>query len=274
MVDRRRKIWSTGMIFVLSILRLTDVAGQKADYGTVPLRHRIDLYRNLTLLRPDFDERKARKFGRLIARGRTERVRELVELGADVNVVGREGITPLYIALFSLNYEAFELLINAGADIYHQTEDWGDFDLFDMAARLGDGRYIGALLRQARKLSDHDTAFYREIVFDAMRSRVATFETMRVVLDNIPQMSLIGSPYGHPAINAVTVREYRKTILLIDYDPSLFNDNELRSTFIQRLQETRQFDDEFFRARAELVEHLENEHGIEVQLQYPEPRER
>lgn len=273
MVMMCRKVWLYVAIVVLGGMQVVEVFGQEHDYGTVPLGHRLQLYRLLTPLRPDFDKREARRFGRAIAAGRTERVREMIEQGANVNVEGRYGITPLYIALWSLNYEAFEVLIEAGADIYHQSESWGAFDLFEMGASLGDGRYIAALLQRSREIGGQSTAFYRRIVFSAIGTW-ASVGTIRAVLENIPHMSLIGSPYGHPAINAVTLRRYHKTILLVDYDPTFFDDDELRAQFIRWLEQTSHGDDEWFQARAELVAHLESVHGITVRLQHPEPSRR
>lgn len=279
MVVSRGLLWLLGLLlWLLVLMALVSIADQSGpevfprEDGSVALRERLILRRSITPLRHYFPDPDARRFTRAIVWGRIDRVRQMIDQGADVDIEGQYGITPLYVALLSLNYEIFELLVEVGADVYHEASEFATYDLFDMGARFSDSRYIVSLIRRSRQLGNRDRLFYREIVFDAL-TKNAPVSTMAMVLESIPPMSLIGSPYGHPAINAVTLRKYHKAILLVDYDPSLFDDDELRSQFLRRLEETQQFDDEFFRARAELVEHLENEHRIEVQLQYPEPRE-
>jgi ankyrin repeat protein len=44
-------------------------------------------------------------------------VKNLVELGADVNVLGEDGHTPLWQAAFSQNQQAIEFLLLAGAQV-------------------------------------------------------------------------------------------------------------------------------------------------------------
>ena len=260
------------MMVVLGVVH--GVFAVPREDGTVKLRDRI-LFRSwVSPLRRYFPDPEVRRFVRAIVRGRTDRVEQMIEQGMDVDVHGRYGLTPLYVAFLSLNYEIFELLIAEGADIYHKAAEFDPFNLFDFGTKFSDSRYIAALIRRSRELGDREPAFYREIVLFALEWD-APMSTMVTVLESIPRMSLVGSPpYGHPAISAVSYREYNKAALLIDYDPSLFDDEELRSKFMRLLEETQQFDDEFFQARAELVEHLASTYGITVQLQYPEPSER
>ena len=267
-----RQFWA--FVAVLSLAQCFVVVGQ--DYGTVLFSTRIRFFRARSELRREFTEPATRKFARAVIRGRTERVREMIEQGVDVDMVGRQGLTPLYLALFGLNYDVFVTLIEAGADIHYQPENFGVFggltwDLFFIAASIGDGDYIAALLQRSRELGGVSAEFYREIVFNALRAGSATVGTMRAVLENTPPMSLIGSPYRHPAISAVTALKYEQARMLIDYDPLLFEDEELRSRFVARLAERSLFEKSFLERDA-LLQYLEATYRIEVQLQHPEPR--
>lgn len=52
--------------------------------------------------------------------GSIERVRELIEAGADVNAADKKGLTPLHFASEGAQPEAVEALVAAGADIDKQ----------------------------------------------------------------------------------------------------------------------------------------------------------
>lgn len=259
------------MMVVLGVVH--GVFAVPREDGTVKLRDRI-LFRSwVSPLRRYFPDPEVRRFVRAIVRGRTDRVEQMIEQGMDVDVHGRYGLTPLYVAFLSLNYEIFELLIAEGADIYHKAAEFDPFNLFDFGTKFSDSRYIAALIRRSRELGDREPTFYREIVFFALQWD-APMSTMVTVLESIPRMSLVGSPYSHPAISAVTTFLYKRAKLLIDYDPSLFEDAELQSQFVWFIESSNHSAGEFFQARAELVEHLATTYGITVQLQHPEPRER
>ena len=280
MVVSRGLLWLLVLLLgLLVLMALVSIANRSApevfprEDGSVALRERLILRRSITPLRRYFPDPDARRFTRAIVWGRIDRVRQMIDQGADIDVEGQYGITPLYVALLSLNYEIFELLVEAEADVYHRASEFATYDLFNMGARFSDSRYIASLIRRSRQLANRDRLFYREIVFAALTEN-APVSTMATVLENIPPMSLIGSPYGHPAIYAVTLRKYHKAILLVDYDPTFFDDDELRAQFIRQLEQTSHGDDEWFQARAELVAHLESVHGITVRLQHPEPSRR
>lgn len=84
-------------------------------------------------------------------RGDTKGISKAVDQGADVDQIGKQGMTPLFWMLAQQSLEAFQLLLEHGADPHVVVELPEDFDAsqtgaVEMASKLEDPRYLRALL--------------------------------------------------------------------------------------------------------------------------------
>lgn len=108
----------------------------------------------ISLTRPGkyFDRPELVSLCDAISSGALDRIRNLVAAGADVNAVGKEGMTPLHWAIMKQEYEAFSLLLDLGAKpdrlvIWFEdgvAERWAS--AMELAALLDDPRYLRRLL--------------------------------------------------------------------------------------------------------------------------------
>ena len=68
-----------------------------------------------------FEGDQARKLEEAVVRGDEKEIQRLVAKGANVNMVGRDGITPLLLAMLRRNLSTFRQLLELGADANYLT---------------------------------------------------------------------------------------------------------------------------------------------------------
>jgi ankyrin repeat protein len=76
--------------------------------------------------------------------GNTERVKELIQRGADINQRDDNGRTALMFAVINLHYETMKVLLECGADVNAESNKGGTALM--EAASAGDLRMVQALL--------------------------------------------------------------------------------------------------------------------------------
>ena len=81
-------------------------------------------------------------------------VNRLVQQGVPVNSQGKEGLTPLHLALLNANFEAASLLLDAGADANLAATTGTSF--MSLAAMTPDSRFLAAALRHGGKADQQD----------------------------------------------------------------------------------------------------------------------
>lgn len=98
-----------------------------------------------------FDDPAQRLLDEALERGNLDRARTALKQGADINAVGRDGMTPLFWALAKQNITGFRFLLEQGSDPNVvvelppnlQEEQAG---AMEMTAQLEDPAYLRALL--------------------------------------------------------------------------------------------------------------------------------
>ena len=101
--------------------------------------------------------------------GRSEIVELLIEAGADVNEVNRDGATPLHTAAFMGRFKVAQLLLDNGADVGAKTH-YGDTPLDSAHANWKDTEAITGLLQIS--LDSKDVKAGRARVVELLRDRM------------------------------------------------------------------------------------------------------
>lgn len=81
-------------------------------------------------------------------------VKRLIQQGVPVNGKGKEGLTPLHLALLNANYHAASLLLNGGADA--NLAAINGVSCLTLAAMMPDSRFLAAALRHGGKADQRD----------------------------------------------------------------------------------------------------------------------
>jgi len=162
-------------------------------------------------------------------RGDAEGISRAIDQGADVNKVGKQGMTPLFWALAKQNMEGFRLLLGHGADPHVVVELPEDFQAshagaVEMASKLEDSRYL-------RELLEHG-ADPNMIINEESRQTPIYLAIMHRRLDNIKVLIEYGADLGHqdatlhtPLMRALSARMFENALILLcaGSDPTIPN---------------------------------------------------
>lgn len=88
---------------------------------------------------------QAAALARAASRGDVTEINHLVATGADVNIVGKENITPLWWAAWSENYDGFKALVDKGANPNAQRAE--GLPVMHLIANVKDARFLDAALK-------------------------------------------------------------------------------------------------------------------------------
>jgi len=166
-----------------------------------------------------FDDSAQRALANAVERGSTQEARTALEQGADVNAIGREGMTPLFWALAKQNIDGFRFLLEHGADpdiVVDLPEDFQDRQAgaMEIAARLENPDYLRALLEHG---GDPNLIVNRQwnipVLYRAIMSRRP---------DNVLLLLEFGAQIDHqdisgqtPLIKATNARMFETALLLL-----------------------------------------------------------
>ncbi len=91
------------------------------------------------------------KFLQAVGRGNEENMKKYLELGADVNAIGKEQMHPLFWAISKGNLKGFEFLLANGSnpEIANVTSKDGKltYTLYEIALTIDNGSYLSLLLK-------------------------------------------------------------------------------------------------------------------------------
>jgi len=133
----------------------------------------------IELRRPEkyFSDSKQLALCHAIERNSLRPIRQIVAEGADIDAVGKEGMTPLHWAIYKQKYEAFSLLLELGAKpdalvIWYEdnvVERWAS--AMEIAAMLEAPRYLRRLLDAGASADMKITPLGATPLFIAIRNR-------------------------------------------------------------------------------------------------------
>ncbi|MDP0501392.1 MAG: ankyrin repeat domain-containing protein [Verrucomicrobiota bacterium JB022] len=116
-----------------------------------------------------FDQQVQIDFARAVERGDEARMQDLLEQGADVNAVGRAGMSPLFWALAKRNKVGFQFLLEHGADPNTVARDEnGSLILTEVAAIAEDSDYLRLLLEHGANPDQKTGSIGRTLIYDAI----------------------------------------------------------------------------------------------------------
>lgn len=178
----------------------------------------------------DFFENSAQQLlAKAIEKGDLVQLNKALERGADVNAVGRDGMTPLFWAISKQNIDGFRFLLEHGADpnIVVELPDGfqeSEAGAMEMAARMKDSRYLRLLLEHGGNPNTIiDSEGQIPLLYRAIMSRQS---------DNVTLLVEFGADIDHqdragetPLMQAATARIFGIALLLLRQgaDPTIKN---------------------------------------------------
>lgn len=176
-----------------------------------------------------FENSSQRLFAEAIEKGNLDQLDKSLEKGADVNAVGRDGMTPLFWAISKQAIDSFRFLLEHGADPNIVVELPASFQepeagAMEIAARLENPQYLRLLLEHG---GDPNT-----IVNDEWKIPVLYRAIMNRRPNNVMLLIEFGANIDHqdrsgktPLMQATTARIFEIALLLLRQgaDPTIKN---------------------------------------------------
>lgn len=145
------------------------------------------------------------------ARGRTAEIGRLVAEGADVDAVGRRGVTPLLWALVHDRPDGMEALLHHGADSARLDED-GE-SAAHIAARAKNPALLRVLVEAGGALDLADARIGRTPLFEAiMADQQPQFEALLAAGVDLDAADNLGNT---PLHTAAKIKDYARTLQLL-----------------------------------------------------------
>lgn len=174
-----------------------------------------------------FDDSAQRALAEAVERGNLDRARTALAQGADVNAVGRDGMTPLFWALAKQNIDGFRFLLEQGSNPNIIVELPPHFQeaqagAMEMAAQMEDPAYLRTLLEHG---GDPNIIVNEQwdipLIYRAIMSR--RLDNVSILLDAGAKINHRDKSNATPLMQAITSRQFEIALLLLrsGADPTL-----------------------------------------------------
>lgn len=162
-----------------------------------------------------------------VARVDRSKMESALNAGADINTIGKEGMTPLFWTLAKQNLDGFNALLSLGADPNINTRvhenPGGGINALELAAKIEDSRYLEALLNHGADPNLTPIDSTRTPVFTAvLHDRSKNIELLLEYGADINHQDRSGQT---PVAYAVGGKAFGMAVVLLDHgaDPSIEN---------------------------------------------------
>jgi len=148
-----------------------------------------------------------------VGRGDTKEIHRLVSKGVNVNVVGKQGMTPLLWAMWSHNKPAFETLLDLGADPNLQM-DKGDSVMSFACVTPQDTYWLELVLKHGGKPDLVNTNSGTTPIFDAVSSRVP--KNLELIIKAGADVNHQDNDGDPPILHAAMLNWFDSVLVLLD----------------------------------------------------------
>jgi len=162
-----------------------------------------------------------------VIEGEIEKTKAILLRGAEINYVGKDGVTPLIWTMIKQDLRGFENLLELGADPNQVTmlhdDPGGQVNPMDLAAETPDHRYLAALLEHDGNPNLSHERSMRTPLFTAVLRRQP--RNIRLLIDagaDIDHLDLSKSTPLHYAVSA-NIFDMALVLLSNGADPSIEN---------------------------------------------------
>lgn len=198
-----------------------------------------------------------------------EKVENLVKDGLDINAIGKDGMTPLFLCFAGKNIEGFKKLLELGANPNYVVKDGPA--LLNLCISEENSRYLEELLKHGGDPNK---------VFENHQHPLNDASTSGKYIDNFILLLKYGADpnfsmdvIDNPVIEALRTRQYKYVQILLENGAKIFSSDKLKKNFIEKMESYVQFEGtKEFNEQKELVRYLKESYDIVINLKYPNGR--
>ncbi len=218
-----------------------------------------------------FTDKKAIELTSAAVEGDIPKVEKLVAEGVNIDSRGKDGITPLYLALIAKNYEGFEKLLQLGAEPNIDLPKGPD--ILYVCLAYPDSRFLKAALKYGADPNKEYSSSYYLLTYAALID--FPIDNIKMLLDGGANPDIALDIIQNPFLTAIQTRHYRTAQLLLEYGSKALENDTIRKEAIDAIEKSAQFEgSKELAERTELVKYLEEVKGLKLKLLHPEGTKR
>jgi ankyrin repeat protein len=199
-------------------------------------------------------------FAEAAARGQTERAKQLLETGADINVRGKDGATPLLWTLLKGNKTGFRFLLERGADANLQVKQGNS--VMSFAAMHEDPEFLTLALKYGGDPNLVDPVTAKTPIFESITNM--RMHNIRLLIKAGANLNFRDRTGSTPMMQAAGINQYQvvHAMLQAGADPKVKNNWGNTITYFVK-ESNMNPKHELYQWRAKVIELLK-ERGIKV----------
>lgn len=162
-----------------------------------------------------FDSPEQIALAKAVERGDIEAMQRAIAQGADVNCIGRQGVTPLFWALIKQNFKGYRFLLEQGADPNLDVEpsNRGWQAVIEFAAAHPEFRWLKAALEHGGNPNATYTEWELPIIYEAILYR--RLDNVKLLLEHGADINYQDKSGGTPLHKAVSTRIFTIALFLL-----------------------------------------------------------
>ena len=228
------------------------------------------------------------RFIDLIKKGKYTEAEGMIKNGLDINFKNEQGITPLYYFYMKKDFKSFKKMLELGANPNVDPEGLGMYYLLDMTMSTKEDRYFKLLLEYNVDINYAPPTINGTKMGTSPLEFSLSYDTdikyLKMLIEHKINPYYSDHPLHSPIYDALTIREYKRVILLLDYYPGYLSDEKniittkgekrtLKDIIVKHLEEYNQAPgSQLLKDQRALVKYLKERFDIDVKLQYPNGR--
>jgi hypothetical protein len=228
------------------------------------------------------------RFIDLIKKSKYTESDEMIKNGIDINFKNEKGVTPIYYFYLKKDFKSFNKMLELGADPNVSPQGLGMYYLLNATMLIKEDRFFKLLLEYNVDIN------YAPQTVNGRRTEASVLEFslkydidvkyLKMLIEHKIKPYYSEHPAHSPILWALSTRDYKKIIILLEYYPAYLTDDKsiitttgdritIKDRFIHDLENNAQMSgSQYLREQQELVKYLKDKFNIDVHLQYPNGR--
>ncbi len=229
-----------------------------------------------TMYKPEdfFKDNKVLELIKNVKSGDIKKAKELLNSGVNINAESDNFVTPLYYFFLKRDYPSFKRMLELGAspDVY--PTGLGFFSLIDFSIDIMDDKYFKLLLEYNVNLEYERNQRNGDPPLLFSLYDIVNIKYLKMLIEHgININNNDGHWVSSPLFLALSRREYKKAILLLESGADFINNESIKKGFIKELESdtiSQGKGTPKLKEQQQIVKYLKEKFNLDIKLYYPD----